>query len=110
MVFSGDVHLQRRVDLGVQDLAIVSTYPDTGLQVPYIRLRADEDNTTASPSSKGINVLLAEGEVVRNAIDLCDNYGHMAALQIAVCSISTEVVDIRTSGNIGNDNVLLKDR
>ena len=78
--------------------------------MPYIRLGADEDNTTASPSSKGINVLLAEGEVVRNAIDLCDNYGHMAALQIAVCSISTEVVDIRTSRNIGNDNVLLKDR
>lgn len=78
--------------------------------MPYIRLRADEDNTTTSPSSKGIDVLLAEGEVVRDAIDLCDNYGHLAALQIAVCSVSTEVVGIRASGNIRNDNVLLKDR
>jgi hypothetical protein len=87
----------------------VSMFSCSRIEVLYIRLRANEDHTATSPSSIGFNVLLAKGQIVSNAVNLCDNYSHLAALQIVVCRVFSEVVDISSPRNIGNDDLLLED-
>jgi len=78
----------------------------TELHIPYIRERADKDDTATSPSPIGIHIVLTEIHVCGDAIDLCDNYGHLAALQIPGCVLCTVVVAVGSSGDIDEDDVL----
>lgn len=60
----------------------------------HISSSSDKYNTSTTTPAKSIHVLLSEGYIILQAINLSYNDGHVAILQITSCIINAYVVDV----------------